>query len=74
MSAVTIEQVEPLFRQLSLEERVALVTRFITQSNLDLETLEDIEDILAAQEARAEGGTPISHEDFIAELKAEGRL
>jgi len=39
-----------------------------------VEALEDLEDIRAADEARAEGGEPIPWEQVKAELRAEGKL
>jgi hypothetical protein len=39
-----------------------------------LEAVEDLEDIRAADEARAEGGEPIPWEQVKAELRAEGKL
>ena len=39
-----------------------------------LDALEDLEDIRAADEARAEGGEPIPWEQVKAELRAQGKL
>ena len=39
-----------------------------------LEAAEDLEDIRAADEARAEGGEPIPLEEVVARLRAQGKL
>jgi len=39
-----------------------------------IEAAEDLEDIRAADDARAEGGEPIPWEQVKAELRAEGKL
>ena len=69
MSTV-MQKAEKWFAKLNQDERISILVMFLK----DPEIAEDIEDILAAREAKAEGGKPISLEDFEAELRAEGRF
>jgi PHD/YefM family antitoxin component YafN of YafNO toxin-antitoxin module len=55
------------------DRRVAVVLPIEEYERL-LEAAEDLEDIRAADEARAEGGEPVPLEEVEARLRAEGKL
>jgi hypothetical protein len=55
------------------DRRVAVVLPIAEYKKL-LEAAEDLEDIRAADAARAEGGEPIPWEEVKAELRGEGKL